>query len=132
MNGTDCVQLARTFFQLPHKIQTEEFLRSDLETRYAIYLCGNQYMRPATIYLAEPFARGGKNVADFLQPKLARANDDLTVRDIVRVFREMRRIGTYDVANDRDLMRLISARVESMKVAEWKESVTRMVEEIKR
>jgi hypothetical protein len=119
VNGTDCAELARTFFQLPDRIQTEELLRSDIETRYAIYLCGNQYMRPATQYLAEPFARGGKSVADFLRSKLAQANDDLTVRDIVRVFEEMSRSGTYDVANDRELMQLISARAEAMKDAEW-------------
>jgi len=88
-------------------------------------------MRPATQYLAEPFARGGKSVADFLRSKLAQANHDLTVRDIVRVFEEMSRSGTYDVANDRELMQLISARAEAMKDAEWKRSVTRMVEEIK-
>src|SRR5262249_4465727 len=93
VNGTDCTELARTFFKLPDRIQNEEFLRRDIETRYSIYLCGNQYMHPATQYLAEPFARGGKSVADFLRAKLAQANDDLTVRDIVRVFEEMSRTG---------------------------------------
>lgn len=132
MNGTDCAELSRTFFQLPDRAQTEEFLRSDIETRYAIYLCGNQYMHPATQYLAEPFARGGKSVADFLRSKLAKTNDDLTVRDIVRVFVEMKSNRTYDVANDRDLMQLISARAETMKDAEWKRVVAGMVDEIKR
>lgn len=84
------------------------------------------------MYLAEIFAREGNKVVGFLKTKLLEANDDLTIRDLVLVFSEMSRLKTYDVANDNELMHLISDRVGGMKDPGWKQTTREMVAEIKK
>ena len=78
-------------------------------------------MHPPAIYLAEPFARRGINAVPLLKEKLVQSNDDLTIRDIVLVFSEMKRINTYDVSKDADLAALINAKVGGMRNAGWRE-----------
>src|SRR5712691_5041715 len=95
--GHDCSELI-PFFRRPIHDQFAEFMRLDVEKKYWVYLCGNQFVHPPALYLVEPFARDGPNVVIFLRDKLSRASDDLTIRDIVRLFKEMQRQNTYDVA----------------------------------
>jgi hypothetical protein len=109
-----------------------DFSNYDIDKQYAIYICGNQFVHPPMIYLGELFAREGNKVVAFLKSKLLEANDDLTVRDLVLVFSEMSRLKTYDVANDGELMYLISERVGGMKDPGWKQTTQEMVAEIKR
>jgi hypothetical protein len=126
----ECRSWAKTFFRMPSKEQIAKFGSYDLETQYGIFICGNQGIHPPAIYLAEPFARGGEPAARFLQIKLSQAKDDPTIRDIVSVFVQMTRMGTYDVPGDSALMDLITVAVAGMKDDDWKRIAEGMVARI--
>ncbi len=84
------------------------------------------------MYLSQPFAEQGSKVVEFLKTKLAGAQDDLTIRDVIRVFVEMSRRGTYDVAKDPSLMRLLTERAAGIKDAEWRRVTDQMLRDIRR
>jgi hypothetical protein len=109
----------------------DDFGKYDVDKQYAIFICGNQYVHPPMMYLAELFAKEGAKVVGFLKTKLLSADDDLTVRDLIFVFTEMSRLKTYNVATDDELMHLISERLEGMKDPEWKRTTEQMVAEMK-
>ncbi|HVN97855.1 MAG TPA: hypothetical protein VMT62_15605 [Syntrophorhabdaceae bacterium] len=119
-----------TFFGLPLKEQIDRFDRYSIEDQYSIYICGNQVVHPPTIYLDEPFAKEGIIAVDFLRTELSRTQDDLTIRDIICVFREMSRQKTYDVRKDKDLVRSMTESVAKMKNEDWKRVTREMLEEI--
>ncbi|MGO4775961.1 hypothetical protein AB4084_10730, partial [Lysobacter sp. 2RAB21] len=66
-------------------------------------------------YLAEPFARGGAAVVPVLKSKLSQAGDDLTIQNIVLVLSEMKRLSSYDVASDRELVVLAKNKVRQIR-----------------
>jgi hypothetical protein len=109
-----------------------EFSKYDVGKQYAIFICGNQYVHPPMMYLAELLAKEGGKVVAFLKMKLLAVKDDLTVRDLIFVFAEMNRLKTYNVAADHELMNLIVERLEGMKDPDWKQIAGQMVDEIKR
>lgn len=98
----------------------ETFTRSDLEIKYQIYVCGNQWIHPPALYLAESFAVGGEPVATFLRQKLEQTRSDTTVLDIIRVYAEMQRQGTHDVRGDVELMKLLDDRVQAIRDEYWR------------
>jgi hypothetical protein len=108
-----------------------DFSKLSVEKQYAIYICGNQVVHPPMMYLGELFAREGEKIIGFLKVKLRETDDDATIRDLVRLFSEMSRLGTYDVAKDDELMRLISVRLAGMKDPGWREVTEQMVNRIK-
>jgi hypothetical protein len=109
----------------------DDFGNYDVDKQYAIFICGNQFVHPPMMYLAELLAKEGDKIVGFLKTKLREAGDDLTIRDLVRVFADMNRLKTYDVASDEELMRLISERLEGMKDPGWKQITRRMASRIK-
>ena len=123
-----CDELARTFFRQPLEIQVTEFARRELNDQYALFICGNQFMRPPAQYLAEPFARRGGEIVTFLRLKLAQAQNDLTIRDIVLVFAEMNRQKSYPVWKDADLVRELREAAARMKNQDWKDITQRRVD----
>lgn len=132
VRGFDCAELANTFFRKPLRITISEFSDYDVDKQYAIYICGNQYMHPPMIHLAEPFAKQGEKVVDFLKARLLEADDDLTIRDIVLVFAEMNRQESYDVPGDSDLMRVLEEKVRSMKDPFWRQLSEQKLNRIRR
>lgn len=126
----ECRPLVKTFFRMPLRERLTEFGTHDLESQYKIFICGNHVVHPPAIYLAGPFAQGGSATAAFLKTKLAHAKDDLTVRDIILVLTEMSRRNTYDVAGDKDLVRLMTASVENMRDKDWKRMTQENLSEI--
>jgi hypothetical protein len=85
-------------------------------------------MHPPAQYLAEPFARRGGEIVPFLKEKLAQAQDDLTVRDIVLVFAEMGRQRSYDVSKDVDLIRQMREAAARMKNQDWRTITEQRIE----
>jgi len=108
------------FFKKPIASQLKEFPNYDLETQYTLYIYGCQVREPPAIYLAEVFAGGGQPSAALLSRKLAQANDDLTIRDIVQVFYWMNRLRDYDLRDDVTLQELMRQKVSSMTEPDWK------------
>lgn len=121
IQGYDCPELAKTFFRKSLRTTIAEFRDFDVDKQYAIYICGNQFVHPPMIHLAEPFARGGEKVANYLKIRLLETTNDLTVRDIILVFAEMSRQKTYDVAGDSNLMEILLEKVSSMKDPDWRQ-----------
>jgi len=125
-----CSPVAHAFVKLPLREQLAQFGSLSLPEQYDVYLCGTQVVHPPLIHLAQPFAKDGKAAVEFLQSKLEGANDDSTIRDIVMVFTEMQRQGTYDVAKDPALMQTIRASTSRVKDSGWRQFVTQRVGEI--
>lgn len=125
-----CKELSKSFFKQSQWEMVDSLASLGLEMQYAIYLCGNQYIHPPIQGLVKPFAAQGRPVADLLRNKVATARSDLTVRDIVRAFVEMKRQQTFVARDDADLMRVLDARIESMKSPEWKAITREMYSEI--
>lgn len=128
----ECSEFTKPFFWQPPEVQKSKFLEYDLETQYALFICGNQVIHPPTIYLAEPFARQGPKLVSFLEGKLTTAGDDLTIRDIILVFEEMHRQRTYNVYRDDRLMQLMATRVKGMKDPGWQDTCLRSLQEIQK
>lgn len=132
VRGYSCKEFADTFFQKNHKVMIATFGEYDIDKQYAIYICGNQYIHPPMIHLAEPFAKGGEKIVAFLKDRLLETNDDLTIRDIVSVFSEMSRQEKFNVSNDSDLMQLMNAKITSMSNQNWREMAEKKLNEIRR
>jgi hypothetical protein len=116
-----CAKLTQAYLRKPPREAIAQFLQQDLDTQYAIYLCGARYVEPPVLYLAGPFASEGEKAALFLKAKLATSLDDQAIVDIARVLVEMQRQRTYNVMTDVGLMSLLSKRVEGMQDAYWRE-----------
>ncbi|HXM19606.1 MAG TPA: hypothetical protein VN934_12490 [Candidatus Tumulicola sp.] len=108
------------FFQQPSKIQMLTFKSYSLDDQYAIFLYGNQVLEPPAIQLATAFGAEGQQVVPYLSAHLERTSRDLTVRDLVFVFREMDRQRAYNVGKDTTLMNLLREAVSKMKDPVWK------------
>ena|SRR5690242_13679159 len=74
-----CDELADTYFRKPLQERIDDFTSNTLAEQYNIYICGNQYREPPTLYLAPPFASEGARAAAFLRERLAKARGDLTI-----------------------------------------------------
>lgn len=117
----ECDSWLSSFYEKPMGRRIAEFGSYDLDSQYQIFLCGNQVLHPPAIYLAEPFARKGRVAVPLLKAKLELADDDLTIRDIILVFSEMSRLGSYSVSKDADLMKLIRKKADGMHDPEWRD-----------
>ncbi|WP_155950980.1 hypothetical protein [Rhodanobacter sp. OR87] len=115
-----CNPWVNTFYKNSLRERIATFDSYDLGSQYEIFICGNQVIHPPAIYLAESFAKEGAAAVPLLKKKLAQADDDLTVRDIVLVFAGMQRQRSYDVSKDADLVRLIVEKLNGMHDPEWK------------
>ena len=116
-----CDGVPRDFFLMSPEQQDAEFLKNDFDTQYKIYICGQQSVEPPMLHLASPFAREGRAIVKPLREKLRSTKKDKDVRDIVRVFREMSDLGSYDVVDDKPLMSELLLKVTDMGDPFWQE-----------
>src|ERR1700674_4369484 len=105
-----CGGVSNEFFLLPAEQRDAEFQKYDIETQYKIYICGKQ-REPPMLELSSPFAQEGGRIVPLLKMRLESTDNDLRIRDIVRLFREMNDLGTYDVAADKSLMEELRSNV---------------------
>lgn len=113
-------KIIHAFFQMPLRDQLTHFTTYSIREQYAIYIYGNQKLEPPALYLARPFGAEGAKVVPLLRERLAAASDDATIRDIVLVFSEMSSQRAVRVAEDQELMRLLTDSVAKMKTPGWK------------
>jgi len=125
-----CGGVPNEFFLLPNEQRDAEFQKYDLETQYKIYICG-QKREPPMFGLASPLAREGGRIVPLLKMKLEGTDNDLRIRDIVRLFREMNDLGTYNVAGDKSLMEELQSKVGEMKDPDWRKVTEKMLIEIR-
>ena len=125
-----CEKLSVTYFAKPLRQTIDEFAARSLPDQYAIYICGNQYMHPPALHLAAPFAAQGAPVASFLEMQLSATSSDLVVRDILRVFAEMKRQHTYDVQANESLMSLIKKKAAAVSSRYWRDYIANVVSQL--
>lgn len=130
VSGYKCLRLTSYFYGEPLKARLAQFSDADLEKQFAIYICGSQYLEPPAMYFVTPFAQEGRTAANFLRTKLLQTKDDGTIRDIIMVFSEMQRAGTYPVASDRELMQVIRNGAARITDTAWRHFVERRVNQI--
>lgn len=130
-SSLDCSTLNKTFFSKPTAVQMAEFGDLDVESQYAVFICGNQVREPPAIYLATPFAKEGGSVVGFLKAKLAAARGDLTISDIILVFQRMSESEIYKVSGDPDLMKVIEDAIVRVKDAFWRQRCERALLDIR-
>lgn len=130
-SNLNCSKLNKIFFTKPTTEQMAQFSSLDIESQYAIFICGNQVREPPSIHLATPFAKEGQSVVGFLKAKLIAATSDLTIRDILLVFSDMSRYKSYNVVGDTDLMKVIVAAVDRVRDPFWKKTAEQSLDEIR-
>jgi hypothetical protein len=126
----NCSELITTFFRKPPKVQIADFTTYSLDDQYEIYICGSQRVHPPAMHLTQVFASRGQAAVALLKTKLLGAQDDRTIRDVIAVFVEMNRQGTYAVARDSDLVRLMAESVQRIKDPDWRRITERMLREV--
>ena len=125
-----CGGVPNEFFLMPTEQRDAEFQKYDIDTQYKIYICGQQ-REPPMLELSSPFAREGGRIVPLLKMKLQSTDNDLRIRDIVRLFREMNSLGTFDVAADKSLMEELRSKVTGMKDPAWQKITENMLLEIR-
>jgi hypothetical protein len=126
-----CKTLAETYFSKPIRQAVDDLTKRPLPEQYEIYICGTQHMEPPRIQLATPFASQGAPAAAFLKERLAATTDALTIRDILQVFTEMKRMHTYDVRADAELMAVVKQKATSV-TGPWHDYIATLVAELER
>jgi hypothetical protein len=131
VRGYNCSQFSNIYFGMSYDERLAEIEDYDLEKKYAVYICGTQYIHPPIFYLAEPLAKEGERAVSFLKERLIEANSDYTVLDILRVFAEMNRLKTYHVSQDKVFIRSIEEVVATITDQALKEMSEHYLKKIK-
>jgi hypothetical protein len=118
-----------SFFETPPTDQIDTFRALSNEEKWQVYARGLR-REPPTIYLATPFAEEGIRVVDLLKQELSSAKDNATIWRLLIVFEKMHNLRTYDTEIDKDLLRLVDARVQHMHEGPLKEDAHQIATEI--
>ena len=122
--------VVRDFFRKTSEERAKAFANYDIETQYAIFIYGQQGIRPPLFY-DDNFAKGGTNIVGLLKEKLLQAEDDITIYNILMVLEKMTKQDTCDVAADKDLMLLVNKSVLKIKDNYWGKKAKDKVSTIK-
>jgi hypothetical protein len=107
------------FFKNPPATRLERFRQYSLEDQYKIFRYGNDRFEPPIMMLPEPIAERGATAVPFLVAQLKSSTDDVTVRDILVIFKAMANAKSYGVNSDAVLMTTITSRISRMKDKDW-------------
>ncbi len=112
-------QLERNFFETEYDQAGSRFESYSIPDQIKIYLYGVQSVTPPATVLSRPIAEHGKEAIPIIMNELNANPTDENVRDLLVVFETMQRIGTYDVSNDKRLLRTLDTYVDGMKNKIW-------------
>jgi len=111
----------REFLEQHSAATRGEVLRAySLEDQYRIFRYGNDVVHPPLLTLADPIAERGKEAIPFLKAHLESETDDTSLRDILHILKEMKRLGTFDAKGDEELVRTLTTRVAKVGSKEWR------------
>lgn len=128
--GCDSHQMERDFFKKPLGTRIERLRQYPLADQYKVFRYGNDVIEPPLIDLAGPIADKGGEAIPFLMEQLKTTKEDLAVRDLVLIFETMSKSKTYDVRDDKTLMRNLASKISEMKDKGWQDSALRMLRRI--
>lgn len=109
----------------------ERFANSNLDEKYAIYICQVEYTEPPLFGLEEIIAKEGEKAVGYLTMKLIESDQDIRIHDIVHIFAEMSRQNTFNVAADTALMYIIESKINTMGDGIWKQRSEQFLKDIK-
>jgi hypothetical protein len=124
-------KMERAFFRESLDDRLERLRQYSLEDQYRIFRYGNDVVHPPLTNLAIPIAERGAVAIPFLKAHLDTDDEDFSVRDILRIIREMTQLKTYDAKNDKSLMRALTLRVSKVMDKDWQAICATMLEDIK-
>jgi|SRR5579859_7598402 len=119
------------FYKQPRETRLERMRNYSLADQYKIYRYGHDKLEPPALQLATPIAEKGSSAIPFLLQQLRSDKDELAVRDILYLLREMMSMNTFDARKDPILMQTLSDRVRELKNQNIQYSSRLFLEEIK-
>lgn len=117
-SGCQRHSLEEDFLAGPSGNRLERMENYNLEDQYKIFRYANE-AEPPDIELAEAIAKQGKVAVPFLEEQLRADTDDVAVRDLLQVFYDMQRSGSYNVGGDGQLMLMLQRSVERVEKRPW-------------
>jgi hypothetical protein len=125
----ECASWTTEVLSQPPQERTAAFGRFPIDSQFTLVLCQNRTIHPSPLDLSVAFAERGSAAVPFLSRRLAEAEDDLTIRDIVLILSLMQH-RAYDVAANQGLVALMRRRAGEMKDAELRASTVSMIERL--
>lgn len=113
-------QMERNFFDSEYDQAGTRFNDYTIPDQIKIYLYGVQAVNPPVTVLSRPVAEHGQAAIPYIMNTLSTNPSDQNVRDFIVVFEAMQRLGTYDVANDKQLLQTLDTYVAGMKNNIWR------------
>lgn len=110
LSGCKGHSIERTFFHKPPATRLERLRGLALPDQYKIYRYGMDFIEPPTMLLSGPIAERGAQAVPFLKKELRATEDFVTLRDILIILETMQTTHTYDVKDDRELMKILVTR----------------------
>jgi hypothetical protein len=124
-------QLEEMFFSKPLGDRLQRLREYSLEDQYRIFRYGNDVIEPPLTDLAGPIAERGADAVPFLVRQLNSQPNDLTVMDVLLIFKTMASSKSYDVKGDSVLMDLLASKIAGMESQKWQSVCSRMFEHLK-
>ncbi len=121
-------ELEKDFFSLSSDERYEKFHSYSLEDQFTLMLTGNLRVHPPLLHFTIEFAKNGSVIVPMLKEKLKEDVRGETVRDITRVIKHLKRLDLYDVHDDKELMQLLTDKVNSMDG--WKDFTLEILDEL--
>ncbi|NOU00240.1 MAG: hypothetical protein HOO95_01500 [Gallionella sp.] len=120
MSGCASNQMESNFFDKEYDQAGTRFAEYAIPDQIKIYLYGMQAITPPAPVLSRPIAELGQAAILPILGELSRNPTEANIRDLMVVFETMQRLGTYDVANDKMLMKTLDNYVNGMKNNIWR------------
>lgn len=131
INSRRCNDWISDFWSKDRKALYAEFYTYTAQEQFDVYLCSQQCFHPSWLEMVDVYAKCGKSAVDTLVAKLNETESVLVVRDIVYVFEQMVRLRTYDVANDKTIIKAIDSAMARMPDTIWRQYIEKNVRYIK-
>lgn len=131
LNKPLCSAWCKEYWAKGKAYSFQAFANYDRETQFDIYLCSQDYIHPSNGEIAEVYAKLGKDVVPTLLAKLAEANNDRVVYDIIYVFRNMVTMKTYSISDDKEALAAMDAALQRTPATFWRKHVEEDVRFIK-
>jgi|CXWL01.1.fsa_nt_gi hypothetical protein len=112
-------QMEQNFFDKEYDQAGTRFGSYPISDQIKIYLYGVQAVTPPVSVLSRPIAEHGQAAIPYIMGTLNASPTDQNIRDLMVIFETMQRLATYDVSNDKVLLRRLDGYVNGMTNKIW-------------
>jgi hypothetical protein len=124
--------MEQNFFDKEYDQAGARFAEYSIPDQIKIYLYGVQVTQPPVTVLSRPIAESGKAAIPFILGELQTHPTDQNIRDLMVIFETMQRLATYDVSNDKVLLRKLDTYVNGMSNKIWRGYTKAKLDQIKK